>query len=184
LHDLLRQKTADWVDGAVVTGGEPCIAPGTPQLVRLLKEQGWRVKLDTNGSRPDRLAALLPEVDYVAMDVKCAPETYPELTGFDDTDRIRESIDLLRESACAYEFRTTVLPDLHTDRELVAVGAAVRGAQRLALQAFVPRDHLPDPRYRRLPRTPPERLREAADLLRPFVRDIELRGVEAGHRAA
>ncbi|MCX7006159.1 MAG: anaerobic ribonucleoside-triphosphate reductase activating protein [Kiritimatiellaeota bacterium] len=156
-----------WADGVVITGGEPTLSPELPELIRRLKRHGFAIKLDTNGSRPDILAAVLAEVDYVALDIKCSQTTYPRLTGFTEVGRIAQSLDLIR-----YELRTTLLEDFHTDDDLRKVGQWIAGASRLVLQPFLPREDLPDPELRQRPRTAPDRLRAAADLLRPHVREI------------
>ena len=164
-----------WADGVVITGGEPTLAPELPELIRRLKRHGFAIKLDTNGSQPEVLAAVLPDVDYVALDIKCSPAAYPQLTGFADVNRIARSLDLLRTRARAYELRTTLLEDFHTDADLREVGRWVEGASRLVLQPFLPREDLPDPALRTRPRTSPDRLRAAAELLRPHVREIVCR---------
>jgi pyruvate formate lyase activating enzyme len=164
-----------WADGVVITGGEPTLAPELPELIRRLKRHGFAIKLDTNGSRPEVLAAVLGEVDYVALDIKCSPATYPRLTGFTDVARVAQSLDLLRTHACAYELRTTLLEEVHTDADLREVGRWIEGASRLVLQPFLPREDLPDPELRTRPRTAPDRLRAAADLLRPHVREVVCR---------
>jgi pyruvate formate lyase activating enzyme len=164
-----------WADGVVITGGEPTLAPELPELIRRLKRHGFAIKLDTNGSRPEVLAAVLPEVDYVALDIKCSPAAYPGLTGYTDVARVARSLDLLRSQARAYELRTTLLEEVHTDTDLHAVGRWIDGAHRLVLQPFLPREDLPDPQLRTRPRTSPVRLRAAAELLRPHVREIVCR---------
>ena len=161
-----------WADGVVISGGEPTLSPELPELIRRLKRHGFAIKLDTNGSRPDVLAAVLSEVDYVALDIKCSQSAYPRLTGFTEVARIAQSLDLVRVHARAYELRTTLLEDFHTDADLVEVGQWIDGASRLMLQPFLPREDLPDPELRRRPRTPPDRLRAAAEILRPHVSEI------------
>ena len=161
-----------WADGVVITGGEPTLAPELPALIARLKRHGFAIKLDTNGSRPDVLAAVLPALDYVALDIKCSRATYPRLTGCADPAPIAQSLDLLRAGACAYELRSTLLEDVHTDAELEQIGRWIHGARRLVLQPFLPREDLPDPVLRQRPRTSPDRLRAAAEILRPFVHEI------------
>ena len=129
----------NWVNGAVITGGEPTLAEELTDVIRLLKEQyGFTVKLDTNGSNPDRLAECLPLVDYVAMDIKCGLASYPEVTGFTAVEKIVQSIDLIRCSAKDYEFRTTVIAPLHTDTEMEDVYDLVRGSRRYILRPSFP----------------------------------------------
>jgi len=172
IEEACVQFRKHWADGVVITGGEPTLAPDLPELIRRLKRHGFAIKLDTNGSRPDILAAVLKDVDYVALDIKCSQATYPRLTGFAEVNRVAQSLDLLRTHARAYELRTTLLEDYHTDADLREVGRWIDGASRLVLQPFLPREDLPDPELRGRPRTSPDRLRAAADLLRPHVREI------------
>ena len=161
-----------WADGVVITGGEPTLAPALPELIHHFKRHGFAIKLDTNGSRPDVLAAVLPEVDYVAMDIKCSLDSYTRLTGFAATDQVARSLELIRSHARAYELRTTLLEDIHTDEEIQRIGSWIHGAHRLVLQPFLPREDLPDPVRRRHPRTAPDRLRTVAEHLKPHVREI------------
>lgn len=180
--DALRARAAEfrqsWADGAVISGGEPTLSANLPALIAELKAFGFAVKLDTNGSRPDALAAVLASVDYVAMDVKTAPERYARFTGFDDTSAIARSMELLRRGAVDYELRTTVVDSEHDDAVMDAIGAWVRGARRWVLQPFVPRDDLPDPKLRSTPRTPATRLIELRERLADCAGEVIARGVE------
>lgn len=167
----------DWVNGVVVTGGEPTTAADLVELIRFFKERfGFAVKLDTNGSNPDRLAECLPLVDYVAMDIKCGLSGYPGLVGFPDTGKIQRSIDLVRANAKDYEFRTTVIETVHTDAQMREVYDTVKGSRRYALQAFIPRDDLPGETFRTLPRTTAARLHELKTLMDGCAAEILLRG--------
>jgi len=175
LERALARFRQNWVDAVVLTGGEPTLTPELPELIRRLKQLGFAVKLDTNGSCPDALAAVLPAVDYVALDIKCSAARYAGLTGFADTALISRSLDLLRARAGACEIRTTLLEDIHDDAELHRIGAWVRGLGRYVLQPFVPRADLPDPLRRDQPRTPPARLLAAQALLRAYAGDVVCR---------
>lgn len=167
---------AQWADGAVVTGGEPTLHAGLPAMIRALKAAGFAIKLDTNGSRPEALAEVLDEVDYAAMDIKCARARYPEVTGFGDLDALDRSVRLIRERARDGEFRVTVVPGQHEEAEMLAIGDWLRGARRLVLQPFLPREDLPDPALRGAERTRPQRLAELRERMRPFVEDVQIRG--------
>jgi pyruvate formate lyase activating enzyme len=167
----------NWVNGVVITGGEPTCCDDLIDLIRFFKEMfGFAVKLDTNGSNPDKLVRCLPLVDYVAMDVKCALPSYPEVVNFSDIETIRRSINLIRSEARDYEFRTTVIDALHTNEQMDAVGEAIEGARRYALQAFVPREDLPDKVYRDLPRTTSARLHQLKERMQGCADEILLRG--------
>lgn len=127
-----------FLDGLVVTGGEPTIQEDLASLLTEVKRLGLLVKLDTNGARPEVLMDLLARrlVDYVAMDVKAPFERYPEFAGVEvNLEDIRRSIALVREKAPDYEFRTTVAPGLRVE-DLRAIGALLAGARRWFLQPF------------------------------------------------
>lgn len=176
LETACRKFRADWVEGAVLSGGEPTLAPGLPEVMRRFRGLGFRLKLDTNGSRPEVLAALLPEFDYVAMDVKTELSGYPDLTGFARPDAIAQSVRLIRDKARDYEFRTTVIEGVHTDEVMRGIGELIRGARRYIIQPFVPKEDLLEERWRKLPRTAPDRLAALADLMKPFAETVAVRG--------
>ncbi len=171
-----RKFRENWVQSMVVTGGEPTLHPGIFDLVERLKGWGFAVKLDSNGSRPEVLEELLPRVDYVAMDVKFAPEAYEERTGFGRIEALSRSMDLIREQSAGYEFRTTVIEAWHGEDQMRAIGEWVRGARRHVLQGFVPHDDLPDPACRAMKETSSATLHRLADVLRGYVEQVEIRG--------
>jgi len=176
LDELCAGFRRQWVEAVVLTGGEPTLAPGLAGAVRFFRQRGFDVKLDSNGSRPDVLASLLDQVHFVAMDVKCSLPRYPEFVGFADTEAVARSIRLLLGSSTPYEFRTTIIEAVHDDAEMQAIGETVRGASSYAVQAFIPRDDLPDPALRTTPRTRPQALQRAARVLRSYVGRVEIRG--------
>ncbi len=167
---------ADWVDAAVVTGGEPTLHEDLPECLARLRRRGWRVKLDTNGSRPDRIEACLPYVDYVAMDIKAGRSAYAELTGFDDMADIERSIELIQTRAPDSCFRTTVLDPFHTDEQMREIGEMVRGARRYILQPFVPRETVADAAWVPASRTSPQRLNALRHMLRDCAREVVVAG--------
>ncbi|NNJ69672.1 MAG: anaerobic ribonucleoside-triphosphate reductase activating protein [Kiritimatiellales bacterium] len=167
----------EWVNGVVITGGEPTGAEDLPDLLRFFKEHlGFAVKLDTNGSNPAMLGKCLPWVDYIAMDIKCGLPSYPEVVGFSETDRIQESIDLIRDEAKDYEFRTTVISTIHTDDQMETVRQIVHGSKRYVLQAFIPREELPQEEFRNVPRTTSARLHELRACLADCADEVLVRG--------
>jgi len=165
-----------WVDAAVISGGEPTLSEGLEELVVFLKGLGWAVKLDTNGSRPDALRRVVEQVDYVAMDIKAPLRDYPAVTGFTQTDLIRESIGLIRERAADYEFRSTVVDELHTEEQIAEMAALVHGARRYVLQPFVPRDDLPAAALRGAQRPSAARMRRLRDLIGAAAGEVAVRG--------
>ncbi|VGO17356.1 hypothetical protein PDESU_05952 [Pontiella desulfatans] len=177
LESACAKFKKDWVNGVVITGGEPTMAPDLAELIRFFKNKfGFAVKLDTNGSNPERLAECLPLVDYVAMDVKTGFSGYPDLVGHSNTSVIQQSIDLIKAQANDYEFRTTVIDSHHTDELMDEVASIIDGAKRFALQAFIPRDELPGKQFRALPRTTAARLHELKNRMAGRAEEILLRG--------
>ena len=141
------KKRQGLLDGVAITGGEPCLRPDLMALMREIRALGYAVKLDTNGTHPDRLSAILDEglADYVAMDIKNSPERYAQTAGLEAIDLapIRESVKLLMQGRADYEFRTTVVDELHRVEDFEAIGAWIQGARRYALQMFTDRDTVP-----------------------------------------
>jgi len=176
LRSACERFVEQWVDGAVITGGEPTLAPELPQLVTLLRDLGLAVKIDSNGSRPSVLSELISQFSYVAMDVKCSLSSYPDFVGFADTRLISDSVRLLRESGVPYEFRTTVIESVHTDEQMRSIGELIQPAKRYVLQPFVPREDLPDSALRQQQRTSPDRLRFLGEMMKDFAEEVVVRG--------
>lgn len=128
------------LDGVCVSGGEPTLYADLPRLLSNIKDLGFLVKLDTNGTNPSLLRELLANrfVDYVAMDIKNSPENYA-LTcgGVDLLDAVRESVELLMRGSTDYEFRTTLAHPLHSVEDMESIGRWLHGAKKYYLQQFV-----------------------------------------------
>ena len=134
----MLHERQDFLDGVVITGGEPTLHPGLQRFLRAVKDLGLLVKLDTNGTSPDVLLEILEEnlTDFVAMDVKASRPSYARLAGASvDVAAIDRSIDLIRRTAAAYEFRTTVAPTIDA-AEIEAIVDWLAGAKRYVLQRF------------------------------------------------
>jgi pyruvate formate lyase activating enzyme len=145
---FLRRRSGI-LDGVVITGGEPLLHPDLGLLLREIRALGYAIKLDTNGSFPQRLRALMEEglLDYVAMDIKNAPERYAATVGVPQYDltAVRESAALLLGGGVEFEFRTTVVKGLHFPGDFAAIGQWIAGAPRYFLQAFRDSGDLVDP---------------------------------------
>lgn len=167
------------LDGVVLSGGEPLLHGGAADFLRRVRELGFAVKLDTNGCFPHRLEALLRDglLDYVAMDIKNSPEKYPQTVGVPDFDLspVQESISLLRTAGVEYEFRTTVVRQLHTADDILAIGRWLDGAQHYYLQNFVDSGALISQGFTGFT---PEELHGFQALAQPFFGEVQLRGVE------
>jgi len=179
--DLLSflEKRKGLLDGVAVTGGEPTLSAGLDAFLRRVRQMGFLTKLDTNGYHPDILKKLLDEglVDYVAMDIKNSPGKYAMTCGIDSVDmsRIRESIRLLVQGETDYEFRTTVVAQLHETEDFEQIGQLISGAKRYFLQQFTDRDTVP---YGNLSAPDPDQMRTFAEAAARYVPDTQLRGVE------
>lgn len=138
------EKRKNLLDGVAVTGGEPLMTDEIFPLLRSIRQLGYAVKLDTNGAYPQRLQRIVEEglADYIAMDIKNSPQRYAETIGLNSFDLtpIRESVALLMEKAPDYEFRTTVVEELHDDNSFREIGEWIRGAKRYFIQPFIDRD--------------------------------------------
>lgn len=125
------------LDGVVITGGEPCLQKDLPEFIKQVKELGFAVKLDTNGSFPEMLEKVLPDLDYVAMDIKAPLEKYSQIVNVDvDTSKILKSIEVLKNGGVDYEFRTTVVKSQLSFEDFEKIGQLIQGVPRYYLQRF------------------------------------------------
>ena len=163
------------LDGVCVSGGEPLLGDVAPLLERI-KGLGYGVKIDTNGAFPEKLKELYGRglVDFVAMDIKNSPQKYEKTAGARvDTGKIKESAAFLMESGVGYEFRTTVVKQLHAGEDFVRIGQWLRGAKAYFLQTF--RDTETVLRPGLTPCTEAE-MQAFKRLLLPFIPNARIRG--------
>lgn len=179
-HDVLAflQTRRGLLDGVVLSGGEPLLHSGVAEFAQAVRELGFRFKLDTNGTLPDRLQTLLERgvLDYVAMDIKNAPARYAVTAGVSvlDLAAIEQSIDLLLHAGIPYEFRTTLVREFHTEDDIDAIGRWISGAERYVLQTFVDSGGLIGSGMHAFT---PEQMHAFADRLRGCVQTVEVRGI-------
>jgi pyruvate formate lyase activating enzyme len=127
------------LEGVCITGGEPTIQPDIIAFVKKIKKLGFAVKLDTNGMRPDVLKKLLDQklLDFVAMDIKNCQEKYAQTVGGKvDLQRIILSVEMIKNCGLPYEFRTTVVPGIHTEKDFTKIAVWLEGAERYFLQEY------------------------------------------------
>jgi len=178
LFEELKQRRS-FIDGVVISGGEPTLHPGLSDLMRGIKDLGLLVKLDTNGLRPDVVAGVLEQglADMVALDLKTSPERYGELHCAPvDGSPLRESVALLLRDSVACEFRTTCVPGLVQEADIHVLGTLLQGAGSWVLQQFVPH-YCMDDGYRAIEPYPASFLEHFAELARRYVPCVMLRGV-------
>jgi pyruvate formate lyase activating enzyme len=165
-----------WLEGVCITGGEPLLHEGCEDLIRIVKDRGLLVKLDTNGSFPGPLENLIAEglLDWVAMDIKAPLERYREVTRSDvDIEAVVASVDLLKRSEVRTTFRTTVVPEFVGLSDVVKIGEWLDGAESFVVQSFVPHDTL-DPAFleRRVYRR--DELDKILDAAKPFFQNARI----------
>ena len=173
------KKRQGILDGVAITGGEPLLHRDMADFLRKIRELGYAVKLDTNGSFPERLIALVEEglVDRVAIDVKNAPSLYAKTAGLPGLDlaAVERSRDFLLSGRVDYEFRTTVVKGLHTADSLREAAAWIRGAKEYYLQQF--KDSGDIIALDGLGAFSDAEMRALAEQVRPIVPTVKLRGV-------
>ena len=172
-------KRKGLLDGVAITGGEPCLHRDLPEFIAKIRKMGFSVKLDTNGTHPAVLAEVLERglVEYVAMDVKNSPDKYAMTAGLQTLDigPIRESIELLKNAGIEYEFRTTVVDELHEAGDFEEIGRWIEGARHYFLQCFTDRDTVP---FEGLSAPSKEKLEACAAVVSKYVKDVQIRGVD------
>ncbi len=173
------KKRKGLLDGVCVTGGEPLLGEEIIPFLRSVKELGYPVKLDTNGSFPERLDAILSEklCDYVAMDIKNSPEKYAMTVGLKAFDIIpvKASASLLISCGTPYEFRTTVCREFHTEEDIQIICEWLSGAERYFLQSFEDSEDLIEKKETLHP-LPKETLKKMLEIIRGRFRETGLRG--------
>lgn len=149
IFEFLKSRK-DLVDGVCITGGEPTLQPDLMNFIKKIKHLGYAVKLDTNGHRPDVLKKLISRglIDYIAMDIKAPWKKYSKVVVREtDLEKVKESVLMIREAGLPYEFRSTVLPALHSEKDIVAMARQIKGADKYFLQQFRPAGSLVDPEF-------------------------------------
>lgn len=167
------------LEGVAITGGEPTLQPGLRDFILRVREFGFRIKLDTNGYRPDVLKALVEEglIDYVAMDIKTCKERYSEVAGIPSVNiaLIEESVDFLKSGSVPYEFRTTVVKELHSAEDFQKIGPWLSGATEYFLQDYKDSGNVLNPVYSECTK---DELLAFAGIVKPYVRHVSLRGID------
>ena len=172
-------KRKSILEGVCITGGEPTLYTDLPSFISQIKEIGLKVKLDTNGTNPTMMGTLIDSklIDYVAMDIKNSKEKYISTAGNKDIsmDKIEESVSLLLSEGIDYEFRTTLVNELHQEQDMNSIGDWIRGARAYYLQSYMDSGDVISPGF-----TPPskETLILYRDILSPYVKFVDIRGVD------
>ena len=166
------------LEGLAITGGEPLMQPDIEEFISEVREKGYAVKLDTNGTFPEKLISLVEKnlVDYVAMDVKSSKEGYPQCVGIGgyDLSKVEKSVEFLKEGRVDYEFRTTVAKGLHTNEDIEKLGQWLKGSRRHFIQAFKDSGELIGFGLESFSK---DELRTMCEIMRKYVPECEIRGM-------
>ncbi|MBN2795949.1 MAG: anaerobic ribonucleoside-triphosphate reductase activating protein [Clostridia bacterium] len=133
------EKRKHLIDGVVITGGEPTLQPKLESFIKVVKSMGYKVKLDTNGSKPEVLKTLIEKnlLDYIAMDLKNSKQKYHHtIQNTIDLNLIQSSIEIIKASRISYEFRSTLMKDFHDELDLHGIGLMAKSADKLILQQY------------------------------------------------
>jgi pyruvate formate lyase activating enzyme len=177
--DYLKNKKK-WLDGVCITGGEPMIHKELFSFVSKIKNLGFLVKLDTNGSNPKMLKKLMDDklVDYIAMDIKAPLEKYDNITRIKtNKNDIKESINLIKKNKIDNEFRITVVPGLVNKDDIKEIGKLLKGAKRFFIQQFKANENVIDMAYRNKKSFSSEDLEEFKVILNKYINTVNVRGI-------
>lgn len=169
----------DWLEAVCVSGGEPLLQEDLEVLLRVIKDRNMLVKLDTNGSLPERLRELIGAkvVDNIAMDIKAPLSRYKQVTRSEvSEDDIVRSIELVRGSGLPYTFRTTVVPGLIGEKDLLEIAQMLHRAKRFQIQQFSRRNPV-DKMFAQIDPYPEEEIHRLAGLVKPYFDEVRIEGI-------
>ena len=175
--DFLKTRVGI-LDGVAITGGEPLLQKGIKEFMRKIRELGFMIKLDHNGTKPELLKEIIDEglVDYVAVDIKNSPEKYAMTVGLNELDitPIKKTVDILVNGSIDYEFRTTVNDELFSADDFKKIGEFIKGAKRFFIQQFKDSGNLIEKDF--FSPCPKETLELFKSTVAPYVESVEIRG--------
>ncbi len=171
--DAFLKSHLEFIDGVVISGGEPTLQSGLEDFIKSAAGLGYKVKLDTNGTKPEIVKKLLPLLDYIAMDLKAPPGEMRRVVSYDmDETPLWETADMLMDSMVDYEFRTTFMPLLET-HDIESIAKRIQGAKKYALQQYRKTENVgiePEPHKK-------ETLIKAAQMAEKYVEEVVTRGI-------
>lgn len=173
------KKRKGILDGVCITGGEPTLSPDLPELLQEIRTLEYPIKLDTNGTHPDLLKTLTEQnlIQMTAVDIKACPDNYPALCGLvhPELDAVKETVEFLKNGTLDYEFRTTVIRELHSEKDFIEIGQWLTGAKAYYLQAYRDSEEVLQPGFSSYTRKELEHFRE---ILKRTIPLVELRGID------
>ncbi len=172
-------KRKNLLDGVCITGGEPTLQKDLPDFCEKLKNLGYAVKLDTNGTNPEMVKTLNQAglVDYFAMDIKNDRENYAKIIGLDkyDTSKVVKTVEYFLSGKADYEFRTTLINQFHLKENIVKIGEWLKGANKYFMQKFKSGDNCISSG---LSEVSTDDAKEFLSIVSPFVKSAKLRGYD------
>lgn len=172
------KKRQGVLDGVAISGGEPLLQNGIDEFLAGIKDLGYEIKLDTNGSFPEKLKSVIDNglCDYVAVDIKNSKEKYPETVGLEkfDISLMERTVDILMKGDVDFEFRTTVTKNFHTLEDIESIGKWIKGVKRYYLQNFVDSGNLIDSSVEGVSK---ETMYEMLEIIKKYVPTAEIRGL-------
>ena len=176
--DYLKKRKGV-LEGLCITGGEPTLNPDLPEFIKKVKDIGYSVKVDTNGTNPEMVKLLVKEglADYFAVDIKNDKENYAEIIGFKtfDTSKVEKTVEFLLSGKVKYEFRTTLIAEYHKADNIKRIAEWIKGADKYFMQKFKSGDNCIS---QNLSPVPTETAKEFAEIIRPHVKRVDLRGYD------
>ena len=181
IFSFLKQRKS-FLDGICLSGGEPTLCDDIIQFLNKVRKQNFKIKLDTNGSNPDKLTSIIQQglVDYIAMDIKSSLNftTYQQAIGVQNSEvvtNIKKSIELVRDSGIQYEFRTTVVPSFHDGNIIEEIAQGIKGSCHYVLQSFLPSENLLDSNLKNIEPFPTQVMEEYQRKASLYVRKCTLK---------
>ncbi|MBQ9765024.1 MAG: anaerobic ribonucleoside-triphosphate reductase activating protein [Lachnospiraceae bacterium] len=176
--DVLKKRRSI-LEGVCITGGEPTLQSDLPDFISKIKELGYKIKLDSNGYRPEVLKSIVDTglVDYIAMDIKNSPDKYALTCGITNfhIENIYKSIEILQTSNIEYEFRTTIVKELHTLEDILSAAAMIKGCRHYYLQSYIDSGNILEEGYSAYSAEELLAIKKAVSSVIP---NVELRGVD------
>ncbi len=179
VFDFFKERKG-FLDGVCITGGEPTLNKDLPAFLKKTKATGLLTKLDTNGSSPEMLKILFEKnlLDFVSMDIKSSKKGYEKAAGIKaDLKKIEESIALIKNSGIDYEFRTTLVPKIHSEQDVLEIGKWLKGSKSFFLQQFNSEIDLLDSKLQGTSSFSAKKMQNFAKILTPFFDKVGVRGI-------
>jgi len=174
------EERKNYLDAILLSGGEITAKPDFIEFVRKIKKYGYLVGIETNGSNPDAIKKLIDNelVDFIAMDLKSDLETYYMAAGVKvEKEKIKKSVELIKDSNVDYEFRTTVVPGLFNEETAIKIGAWLNGSKKYVLQQFNNDRDMINKSFKRKKPYIVDKLKKFKKILEPYIKDVRIKGI-------